>query len=584
MINRTHRYNNKIISALMAALLCLGPLQAAAFATEEDYIDKRSESVYVDLAADGVPLTMVSSVYLTNTDKSDALEDLSSLTDVKNVLGNEKPQIDGDRIIFAADGDDVCYQGTAHGELPVYMEISYTLDGKAMSAEEISGKSGRAGIHIKSFNRDRHSALIDGENVELYTPFSVICVMTLNDGFSMIECDNGRVSSEAGTVNVMAMLHPGLKESLGMLESDTIHSNLNLWADTSAFSLESIMFVVMTGLVDEENISSIDDVQELIDGIDELSDATDELYDGASEMKDGINEYVDGMREFSDGLQEFRDGLEEYAGGVTELFFGIKELNNGAGKLTTGAWEINSGVASLEAGLMQAATDSSGAVEFTDQTMQTIKQLCPGISQIELATIETVIKNAFKSANTAQMTQLLSAVSKLKKGTEEYAAGVAQFRGGVGKLADGGLEIVGATGELRDGVLDLQEGAEELDEGAVEICDGAQELTDGIAEFRDEGVNEMRDQTENIRISLSRKDALLALSDSYRSFSSTDPNVSGNVQFILTTEDIIPEKPIESSGTELEGKTEDEIELIPQEKEQSWWSNLWGKIRSWFAK
>lgn len=567
---------------LLAAMLCVSLPFSRAFA-KEDYVIDRSESVYVDLASDGTPETMISSVYLTNTEKSETLEDSTTLHDIKNVLGNDKPKIDGERVVFTADGEDVCYQGSAEGELPVTVSINYTLDGKAIKAEELAGKSGKVGIHIRTFNRDRHLSEVEGAQVALYTPFSVICVLRLNDGFSMIQCQNGRIISEAGSTNVMTILQPGLKESLGIAKNDSIHDELRLWADVDSFSMDSMTFVVMTGLVEQQDLGAIDDVQKLIDGIDELADATDELYDGAFDMSDGITEYIDGIKSFSDGLQEYKEGLEKYAGGVTELFFGIKELNNGAGKLTTGAWQLNSGVKEMESSIQKAATDSSGAMKFASETAYGVNQFVFGgtLNTSQMENLTAVLNNAYKSASTTTLTQLLTGLSKLESGTSTYAVGVAEYKAGAGKLADGALEVVGATGELRDGVIDLQDGATALEDGAVEIRDGAEELTDGIGEFRDDGIKEMQEQVSDIRVSMSRKDALLALSDDYTSFSGTNASKSSSVQFIMTSKEIVPEKPIIESDAQLD-QTIEQKEAEQNKEKLSWWEKLWTAIQSWF--
>ncbi len=585
-MRKTHKYGLFFRAlAMLAALSSLALVCPPALAAQAD-IYKRNESVYVDLDADGSVLSMVSSVYLTNTDKAAELEDKTTLTDIKNVLGKQKPRIEGERVIFPADGDDVCYQGTAHGEPPVSVEISYTLDGKPIGAEELRGRSGRLCLHIKTVNHDKHSVMVEDAPVELCTPFSVLCILALNDGFSMIQCDNGRVRSEAGSVNVMAILHPGLKESLGLTDTEQIHDELRLWANVENFSLDSISFVVMTGIVDEENLSGIDDVQALLDGIDELADATDELYDGASDMYEGTSEYADGLREFKDGLQEYREGLEKYAGGITELYFGIGELNNGAGKLTQGAWKLNSGVKELQQGIAQGMTDSSGAMQFAKAATQTINLYVFGntMTEMQIKNIESVLNNAYQSANKAQMMQLASALSELAKGTSEYAGGVAEYSAGVSKLENGALEIIGATGELRDGVIDLQEGAQELHEGAAEIADGVLEFMDGIGEFRDEGIKEMQEETADVRVSLGRKGAILALSDAYTSFSASDPSASGTVQFIMTTPELISEKPITNANVASSENAQGSIEAMKNKEDQPWWVKLWESVKGWFGK
>lgn len=573
--------------ALFLAALCLLSHAAPALAAE-GYVVERSESVYVDLAHDGSPLSVVSSVYLTNADKAQELRDYSSLTDIENVLGSERPLREGDCLIFNAEGEDVCYQGTASdAALPVTLRIHYSLDGKAVSAEELAGKSGYVGVHIESFNHAKHTVEVEGVETELCTPFSVICMLTLNEGFSMLQSDNGRITAEAGSTTVMALLQPGLQESLGM-EEEGFHDEFRLWAQVEDFSIDSILCIVMAGMLDKEDLSRLDDMQELIDGVDELAEASDELYDGTAELRDGVEEYADGVREFNDGLIEFREGLAEYAFGVDKLYDGIGELLDGTRQLASGAEELHAGAKTFEDSLSKAMADSSGAVQFAQGTAAIINQqaLNSKLTDAELAAVQQSLQIAYQSASQQQMMQLLGAISQLTDGIGQYASGVESYGAGVRKLYDGAFELKLGTGELRDGAKELhEEGGMELLDGAEEMRDGTAELVDGVDEFRTEGVYEMRAELEDMRRALARKDALLELGESYTAYSATRPLGSAAVQFIMTTETIQAEKPIE---TQVPVPAEDgntarvEVE-VEAGGEASWWERLWTRVRGWFG-
>ena len=58
-------------------------------------------------------------------------------------------------------------------ELPIETEISYKLDGKEISPEDLVGKSGKVTITIKYINKSEQTVFVNGEKVTMYTPFMV---------------------------------------------------------------------------------------------------------------------------------------------------------------------------------------------------------------------------------------------------------------------------------------------------------------------------------------------------------------------------------------------------------------------------
>ena len=98
--------------------------------------------------------------------------DVSSLSDIVNVKGDETyTQKDG-KLLWQADGEDIFYQGTSEKQTPITEKITYYLDGKEMTPEEIAGKSGRVTIHIAYTNHEKVG--------EVYVPFAAISGMVLD--------------------------------------------------------------------------------------------------------------------------------------------------------------------------------------------------------------------------------------------------------------------------------------------------------------------------------------------------------------------------------------------------------------------
>ncbi len=545
----------RIISCILAALFVLSAaymiFASVAYAAEAA---RRDETVYVDMDGDGNITGVISSVYLGNSTGADTLTDHSSLADVKNVSGLESPEISGDVLTFAADGEDVIYQGNGDAaNLPFSISISYTLNGRPVEAAELAGQSGRLGITVKTANNEKRTVEVDGEEVEMYVPFTIVCMYTFDETFTNIET-SGKLTSQAGSNSVMGLLMPGLRESLNDLENDSIQDTLTIEAEVENLSLPSASIIGIVGLVDESDLSGLDDVQTMIDGLDDMESATKELRDGAKELRDGSREFTDGVLEFADGSQELTDG-------AVSLVEGAAELTDGIGASYDGVDQLYSQLGSALSGLGGAGGDT-GAGEGGGGT-ETGSILAPeDIETIKAALMTAGNENA--EAIIAKLTNSLTALAAASAALEEIAATQTEMAGrlqqlyeGVGQLRSGLAQLYSGSGELTMGMYDLASGSQELTDGALELADGAVELTDGIdglydglQEFHREGMQELVDETSSISVSLSRKDALLALSDSYNSFSSTEAVSTGSVQFVFTVEAIEPELPIETPAPE----------------------------------
>ena len=100
---------------------------------------------------------MIVSEWLKNKDGAATVEDVSDLKDIENVKGEETFEKNGDKITWQADGKDIYYQGTTEKALPVTEKVTYFMDGKEMSPEDMAGKSGKATIRFDYTNNPDHT-------------------------------------------------------------------------------------------------------------------------------------------------------------------------------------------------------------------------------------------------------------------------------------------------------------------------------------------------------------------------------------------------------------------------------------------
>ena len=252
---------------------------------------EKEETVYVKAQADGtVDRTIVSS-WLKNEDGADQIEDVSELKDIKNVKGDETFTQNGKSITWQAAGNDIYYQGETDKELPVGVKVTYYLDGKEISPEELAGKSGKVRIRFDYTNKSRVG--------EVYTPFLMATGVILPvENFTNVEAENGKVISDGSKHIVVGMGFPGLSESLKLSQSELtkefeVPEYFEITADAEDFALTMTATVATAADLGEYGLDHADSLDELQDSLRELSDASKELVDGSGELADGVKTLQD---------------------------------------------------------------------------------------------------------------------------------------------------------------------------------------------------------------------------------------------------------------------------------------------------
>ena len=133
-------------------------------------VDKE-ETVYVITKADGTVDKVIVSELLKNPDKKNKLEDITLLSDIVNVKSDAGYVINGSSCVWDAAGENICYRGTTSQEIPVTFKISFKLDGKNVSAEDMDGTSGDMEMTFTYMNNLKKDATIDGKTEKINVPF-----------------------------------------------------------------------------------------------------------------------------------------------------------------------------------------------------------------------------------------------------------------------------------------------------------------------------------------------------------------------------------------------------------------------------
>lgn len=391
----------------------------------------KDESVYLISDANGNVNKTIVVDHLKNKDKKDTLEDASNLSDIENVKGKEKFTQSGDKLTWQAGGKDIYYQGTATEEPPVTQKVTYYLDGKEISPEDLVGKSGKVKIRFDYTNTTSYTETVNGEKQTVSVPFAAVTGLVLGDGFENIEVTNGKAEVSDSSSVVLGYALPGLKDSLGIKDGDldgdvNIPEYMEMTADVENFSMPA----AMTFVVNASDYVSTDgiDTSDLDDMINDLKDASTQLQDGSKTLAEGTDTLSDGLSTlqsklgtFASGVGTLQSGLKTYTDGVSTLSGGLNTLGNSTGALVSGADKLNSGAGQLASG---SATLKDGLKSYTD-------------------------------------------------GANGLAKGASDLDAGIGTLAE-------KSGTLVDGATKLDDGASQLSASASSINEGIKSLDTGL--------------------------------------------------------------------------------------------------------
>lgn len=303
----------------------------------------KDETVYVIANADGSVKKIIVSDWIKNSLNENNLKDKSELKDIKNVKGDESYVMDSDNMrVWNADGADIYYQGTISKELPVDLKVSYKLDGKAVSADEIAGKSGKATIRFDYVNKQYSEVTIDGKTEKIYVPFVMLTGLMLdNDVFTNVEVSNGKLINDGDRTVVAGFALPGLKENLALDSSKIeIPDNVEVTADVKNFSLTTTLTLATNSLFNEFDTSKFNTADDLQAQLNELTSGMSKLIDGSSELYGGLTTLLSKSKELAAGVDKLASGTNELASGTAALNAGLNTLVSKNGDLTAGAAKV----------------------------------------------------------------------------------------------------------------------------------------------------------------------------------------------------------------------------------------------------
>lgn len=497
------RKHEKIVRKTVSIALCAAMTAGNAAAAAAQEIEK-DENIYVSLNQDG----SVANVYVVNEftlEEDGTITDYGDYGSVKNLTSEEAIVWEGEKISVPAEKGKFYYQGNLTSrEIPWKIGISYKLDGKEISAEELAGQRGNLEIGIRI-----------EENPECKAVFFDNYLLQATVVLDTEKC-SGIKAEGATAANV------GAERQLVYNIMAGSEKEITITAQVEDFEMEGISFqgVPMAFDIDGDRL----DLSELTDKTDEIKDGVKELDDGSKKLADGTTDAYDGAGQLKEGADVLRDG----AGSASE---GAEALKEGSLTLTDGAQQLQSGVESYIQGAQALNQGVAAYVQGADALAMGAQSLSALTS---LGQVHTAVETLYASmmGEGEEGLSLSQGAAALTQGLGELQAQVQALSDSAGEeellhLSQGLSKGAAAAGELSAAASDAgkllsgcAEAVESITGYHAQVMENLNVQAEGLSQKAADQVNakidEINGELAAYEDSLNGKiDAGLALVDSY---------------------------------------------------------------------
>ena len=515
-----------ILSTTVPALAASGGTAADAAAAEPSAApgetpaagdgepSEKEEVIYVTLDASGELV----SAYAVNSFPGGEITDYGDYDSVRVLNTGDEIEYKGGVVNITTDAKRIYYQGGLKKvELPWDISLTFKLDGKAVTAEEIAGKSGEAEIRFTVTQNEKCTGTF-------YDDYALQASFTLpGDVFGDISAPDATVAAVGADRQLTYTLLPG----------EGIDTLITATAENFSLPAVSINGIHLNLNVDVNSDGIKDQVGQLVDAAGRLNSGASALYSGSQELQTGASGLLDGSESLQSGIAELDAGVAELQDGLIVMRDGLNELYASSGDLTSGAGQVYSGLAQVEAALdaldvdtsqiellvtsaqaladgAQSAYDGAVALRNALSTSALDSALAAngstytlsGLAQANLEAINELSQYAslFESVNMGQayndLVALLNGNASMLNGVSLYITAVGTeadaLVSGLGELSAGCSEFNSAVIELSSTVsgllsqlVQLQTAIAQLTDGSAELAYGVDAYTAGVAQLVD---------------------------------------------------------------------------------------------------
>lgn len=526
----------------------------------------KDETVYILTGADGATNKIIVSDHLKNTTGANQITDFSTLSGIENVKGYETFALNGNELVWNADGKDIYYQGIGNTGAPVEMKIVYRLDGKEISASALAGKSGKLSITITYNNR--FTAKVEGKNgaEEVTVPFAVATGALVDNGvFQNISVSNGKVMDDGDRSAIVAVAFPGLADSL-KLEQDmiSIPESVEITADVTNFEFGGFYAIASNEVFSKLKPEDGNLFSELTEAVEKMGVAMTQLLDGSTALYNGLVELDSKTGELVNGIKTLEKGATDLNSGAALVDNGAESLRKGISELSAGSSQLAVGLSSLEAN--SAALNMGAEKIFATLLLQADGQLAAqglALPQLTAENYAVVLEGAAQKVEMAMGKEAAGALLVLKANLDEvkgfcdgvnaYTAGVSSACAGAESVSEGAKQLSRGAEQLKSGTASLKAGTETLSNGVGTLSNGGMKMAEGIGalkegagslqaglqQFSDEAIGKLINAVDGKLGELVDRISLVTeAANSYSSYSGCAEAAGGSVKFIFKTAEI----------------------------------------------
>lgn len=498
--------------------------------TFSDEVVDKDETVYVITDANGNVTKKIVNDHLANKNGSNVLVDKSDLSDIENLktdAGYTKK--DDGTIEWEAGGEDIYYQGTTDKELPVDVKITYFLDDKEISPDDLAGKSGRVKIRFDYTNNAMTTVKIGGKDTKLFIPFTMISGTVLSDNFSNIEVSNGKVISKGDSNIVLGYAFPGLSHDINLSKQLSENNNIEfpqsfeISADVNDFSLLTTVTIGSADLLSsvdvdlentKEDINSV--LEELVSSTDKLRDGSEELSKGTDALESKFVEYRKGILAVIDAVSKINSGAAALDENMIKLVDGSKQIRDGIISLKSafeGENGLNKGVALIASGMktlddgIDSLSQKVGDIDDNTSIIGAVNALTNGANQLAASVGSTNENEVKKDAQRSEPTTIAGAVLALTNGSNKLNKGVGSLKKGIIGTKDN-IGLVAGINSICDSVgssdmneiqKDIANGnSSTLTAGALAVDTGVGQLVSGVSDMSQSITDSIADNKKTI--------------------------------------------------------------------------------------
>ena len=472
-MSRTSALGTKLTALAMSTLLATSTPLTATIAYAEENSDDADATVEQDAAQapkDEIVYTRTdatgaaSGTYVVNyfnTPQAVEVADPGTYDKVTNLSTTEQLEdANGTVNLTTLAGQPFYYQGDlADGtQLPWKVDITYTLDGKEVSPEDLSGADGDLDIELKIAGLDDDSATAD---------FAKSFVLQAQGTFA----DANFNLTDAGDATISTV---GDKTLVTYLQLPGTDGDYHIKGKATDFTYSGWQIAAMPLSLDL-NVADYDTSQ-LTDAAGELESATTQLADGGSSLRSGLSQLNTGASTAATGATTLSNGANTLQAQLQAQQGNFNTLNSGAAQVAGGVHELSTTLqTTLPATLSQANTQVSSLRTQTNTIrgeVDGIKQGAAGVSAAGQTITDQATAVGTDLQNMSSSLQTLSALQHTLTtvGTNDYDAAVAA--GTAKGYADGAVTAI-------DGVTTATSSAETtlndlLDSGTLDENETAQ--------------------------------------------------------------------------------------------------------------